>query len=77
MVMMLDRIAPENIDILSEIQKLEVLGGADVSDIGFHSSCTFTRCYNLSCINGNCTNDGCSNGYCNNSGICQGGLPTE
>lgn len=77
MVMMLDRKTPKNLDILSEIQKLEVFGGASVSDIGFHSSCTFVLCYNLSCVNGVCTNDGCSNGYCNNTGKCEGGFPTE
>ena len=67
----------KKMNILSEIQQLEIKGGKNISDIGFHTSCNFVHCYNLSCINGECINDACSNGYCNNTGVCGSGLPIE
>ena len=72
----IENIKTKKIEILLEIQQLNVYGRG-FSSIGFHDSCTFVRCYNLSCINGTCTNDGCTNGYCNDSGICMNGYPID
>ena len=62
----------EGMDILSEMEQLEVLGGDD-SNKGTNGTCSNGKCKNISCHNGYCTHSNCTNGYCSDVGQCENG----
>lgn len=55
-------IGSKEMEILSEMDKLEVLGGNMNRDqLPTHTGCTNPQCVNDGCVNIGCNNSGCTN----------------
>ncbi len=50
-----------NLDILSEMEKIEVLGGIGESGNRDNTGCSYDNCSNNNCNNTKCSNAPCSN----------------
>lgn len=66
----------DELDLLSEMDQLRILGGEGNSVNRTNGSCSYQYCINKFCSNDICTFSSCSNSYCSDK-LCLGGHPTS
>ena len=65
-----------NLDILSEMEKIEILGGVSETGNRNNTDCNNEECWNIKCLNTQCCNDLCTDDYCDDR-QCVSGWPVS